>query len=59
MSTIVWVMMVFSQGSQWIPTLEFTTEQKCVAAANTIKAQVDPTYTLGSMRQPFCVRIEK
>lgn len=58
-TAIVFVMLVYTHGANWIPTLEFKTEAACVKAASDIKRAVDPTYTIGSMRQPMCVRIEK
>lgn len=59
MNTIVWVLLVYTHGSNWVPALEFTTEQKCIVAAAAIKAKADSVVTFGNMRMPMCVRIEK
>ena len=60
MNTIVWVMLVYGYGATWIPTLEFTTEQKCIAAAVVVKTKIDVDGgTFISSPMPKCVRIEK
>ena len=59
MNTFVFVMMVFSHGVNWVPSLEFKSLEACERAANVIKTQTDPKITWGEMRHPFCVRIEK
>lgn len=59
MNTVVFVMMALTTGSNWVPTLEFRTQQLCEVAAAEIKRQVEPKVFLGSLRTPFCVRIEK
>lgn len=56
---IIWVMMVYS-GHAYVPTLEFTTQAKCEAAAVGIKEKYDGRGLFGgNMRSPWCVRIEK
>lgn len=59
MNTVVWVMMAFA-GHNFIPTLEFTTQEKCEAAIVVIKGKYDKRgWSEGTMRTPWCVRIEK
>lgn len=59
MNTFVFVMMVFTHNANYVPTLEFKSQELCERATNVIKAQTDPQIKWGNMRQPFCVRIEK
>lgn len=61
MNTIVWVMLVYSHAGNWIPTIEFKDEKKCMIAAHELKAAVDGAKGWGSsgMTLPKCVRIEK
>ena len=57
-TTIVWVLMVFSSGGTQ-PTLEFTTEMKCLAAAERIdKARAERSWKPGGYTS-WCMRIEK
>lgn len=56
-SIIVWVMMSYAHG--WFPTLEFKTEEKCLAAANHIKKDYDSKHSMSNMMQPYCVKVEK
>lgn len=59
MNTIIFVMMVYSTGAFWIPTLEFSTRGKCETA---IDAIVKQTYTNAWFDQRpnyKCVQIEK
>jgi hypothetical protein len=61
MTTIVWVMMIYSHANRWHPTLEFTTEAKCVMAGAAIKNQMDNSkqYFENEFVLPKCVKIEK
>ena len=59
MSTIVFVMMVYAHGGNWLPTLEFNTMEKCQVAAKVIKERIDKELVLGRIILPVCVRIEK
>jgi len=58
---IVWVMVVYSHSGNYVPTLEFTTEQKCIVAVSTIKNYVDLRKSWGfiDQRPAYCIRIEK
>lgn len=59
MISIIWVMMTYS-GHAYAPTLEFSTQAKCEAAAVVIKEKYDGRAVFaGNMRTPWCVRIEK
>lgn len=59
MNTIVWVMMAYA-GNSYIPTLEFTTQEKCETATVVIKEKYNNRgWSEGNMRTPWCVRIEK
>lgn len=50
-------MMSYAHG--WFPTLEFKTEEKCLAAANHIKKDYDSKHSMSNMMQPYCVKVEK
>lgn len=58
-STIVYVMIFFSSSANYIPTLEFNSLEKCLAASEKIQVAVNKEISLGKMRPPFCVKIEK
>ena len=58
-TAIVWVLMSWSYGGYSIPTIEFKSQEKCEVAAIALVKQADPHYSIGSMRQPWCARIEK
>ena len=57
MSTIVvWVLMVGSTHSWFEPSIEFTTEAKCIAAVQQMQAEVRKR---NNWFNGFCMRIEK
>ena len=59
MNTVVWVMMAFA-GHNFIPTMEFTTQEKCERAGASIKSVYDNRgWSQGNMREPWCVKVEK
>ena len=59
MITIVYVLLAYTHGSNWVPTLEFSSEKKCIAATLAIKSAMDEKLFMGGVQKPFCVRIEK
>lgn len=64
MKTVVFVMMVWTHSANWIPTIEFSDMNKCVASATAMKQQVDAKLALrpinlGQFPLPFCVEIQK
>ena len=56
---IVFVLMVFTHGTNYVPTLEFSSREKCQVASKAIKDASNDKIFMGSSQQPFCVRIEK
>lgn len=58
MNTIVFVLLT-SVHSGWVPTLEFTSLDKCERAAAVIKDRLEQDMALGRTTRPKCVRIEK
>ena len=59
MISIVYVLLMHTAQSNWIATLEFTSEKKCIAAAAVIKSRIDDGQFIGLSQKPICVRIEK
>lgn len=59
MKTIVWVLMAYTYGSNYVPTLEFTTEAKCIKASKDVNAAIDSRRVLLKSAEPFCISIEK
>lgn len=59
MNTFVWVLLVYTSGGNWIPTLEFTTELKCTVAADVIRAKIIQESRWGAGPKSVCVRVEK
>lgn len=65
MSTIVFVMMVYSQGAHVMPALEFSTLAKCEAAALAMVTDYNKKFennfvvSKWTNRFPYCVKIEK
>lgn len=61
MNTIIFVLMVYTHGPNWAPSIEFKDELKCQKAAQIMKTTVDANKNWGNtdMRLPICVRIEK
>jgi hypothetical protein len=60
MNTIVFVLMVINH-SEPLPTLEFSTMEKCKASIVAINHSdgVMANWAIKEMRTAFCVRIEK
>ncbi len=58
MNTIVFVLLTSVHGG-WVPTLEFTSLEKCERAAAVIKDRIEKDMTFGGINRPKCVRIEK
>lgn len=58
---VVWVLMVYTHGASWVPTLEFSSQAKCEAAAMIIKEQSAQRTSWASVNSPkgWCVKIEK
>lgn len=53
MNTIIWVLVVNTYAGNWVPTIEFKTQEKCeVAATNLEKAKTH-------IQTPFCLKVEK
>jgi hypothetical protein len=59
MNTIVFVLMVYANGGNWIPTLEFSSQAKCETATTAIIKQtyINPIINRASYYK--CVQIEK
>ena len=59
MNTVVWVLMAVTTHGWVVPTLEFTSEARCVAAVQQIKAHA-PRHPLAAKQAAgFCIKIEK
>jgi len=61
MNTIVWLLMISHSGN-WIPSIEFKDEKKCLTAAQEIKNTIDGnklSFVNSGLVKPKCVRIEK
>ncbi len=58
-STIVYVMIFYTTQANYIPTLEFNSLEKCLAASEKIQVSVNKEIKLGNMKPPICVKIEK
>lgn len=59
MNTVVWIMVMFTYGSNINTGPEFSSKEKCEQAAAIIAQSGTDRLTLGSLRTPWCVRIEK
>lgn len=59
MNTVVWVMVMFSYGSNVNTGPEFSTQARCETAAASVAQSANDRLTIGSIRKPWCVRIEK
>ena len=56
----VWVLVIVTSTGSIIPTLEFKTEQKCIAAANAMADKARDKAWLGKkIPDPICMKIEK
>ena len=56
---IVWVMVTLASTNAFQVGPEFTSKEKCEAAAKVVYKAVDETRWGMNIRQPICVRIEK
>lgn len=59
MNTVVWIMVMFTYGSNVNTGSEFSTLAKCQRAADAIAQSANDNLTFGTIRKPWCVRIEK
>ena len=59
MNTVVWIMVMYGYGINIVTGPEFNTQEKCEQAATVITEAANNRLTIGSIRKPFCVRIEK
>lgn len=59
MNTVVWIMVTFSYGLNLVTGPEFTSQEKCERAVSVIAQSGTERLTIGSIRRPWCVRIEK
>lgn len=59
MNTVVWIMVMFGYGPNIVTGPEFVSQEKCEKAALAITQSADEKVTIGRVRKPFCVRIEK
>lgn len=57
--TVVWIMVMYGYGINIVTGPEFTTLEKCERAAAVITQSATDRLTIGSIRKPWCVRIEK
>lgn len=59
MNTVVWIMVMMSYGTNINTGPEFSTQEKCETAAKLIAQSGTDQLTLGKIRGPWCVKIEK
>ena len=59
MNAVVWVMVMFTYGSNINTGPEFSTLEKCEHAATVITQSANDRLAIGVIRKPWCVRIEK
>lgn len=61
MNTVVWIMVMFTYGSNVNTGPEFKTKESCEVAASIITQSADERSItgFGGYRKPWCVRIEK
>lgn len=59
MNTVVYLMVMFTYGSNINTGPEFSTLEKCEHAATLIAQSGNDRLALGIIRKPWCVRIEK
>lgn len=59
MNIVVWVMVMYGYGSNIVTGPEFASREKCENAATALKQSADEKIMLGSVRKPWCVKIEK
>lgn len=59
MNSIAWIMVMFTYGANINTGPEFSTLERCERAAAVIAQSGTDRVTLGGIRKPWCVRIEK
>jgi len=60
MNTIIWVLVVYTHGANWIPTIEFKTQEKCEVAATNLEMAANTRRNMwGGIPKPFCLKVEK
>ena len=59
MNTVAWIMVMMSYGVNINTGPEFSTQEKCETAARLIAQSGTDQLTLGKIRTPWCVKIEK
>ena len=59
MNAVVWIMVMFTYGSNVTTGSEFSSLEKCQRAADVITQSANDRMTLAGVRKPWCVRIEK
>ena len=59
MNTVVWVMVMFTYGSNINTGPEFSSLEKCNKAAESITQSANDRLTIGVIRKPWCIKIEK
>lgn len=62
MNTIVFVLMAYTHSSNWVPTIEFSTLEKCERAVEVLhkgaEAHQHP-ISFAMIKRGYCERIEK
>lgn len=59
MNTVVYIMLMFGHGYNINTGPEFNTLEKCERAVAIIYQSGNDKLNIGSVRKPWCVRIEK
>lgn len=59
MNTIVFVLVVMTHSGNWVPTIEFSTLEKCQKATASFMVEADKHLVLGKPTPPWCWRVEK
>lgn len=59
MNTVVWIMVMFTYGSNVNTGSEFSSLEKCQRAADVITQSANDSMIISGIRKPWCVRIEK
>lgn len=57
-NSFVWVLFVYTYGGNFMPTLEFTTRQKCEVAALVAKRKIN-SENYDDYQKSHCIRIKK
>lgn len=59
MNTIVFVLVVFGYGGYLIPTIEFSTKQKCEIFAQELMDKENSKSLFSDSRKKICMKVEK